>query len=275
MALPVTVSAAHFDPWVIMESGQCFRMVPLAGGACEAVAFGEAVRLTRAAGGGIALDCDRAAFDRLWRAYFDLDTDYAAMLAAAPAGDGFLARALTAAHGLRILRQDPWETLCGFILSQRKNLKAIRTGMEALCEACGAPVLGTARRAFPTPHRLAAMDEPALRALGLGYRAPYLLDAARRVADGRLNLDLLAALPDGLLQAALLTVSGVGVKVADCVMLFAYHRLSRAPVDVWIRRVIDCAYGGVSPYEGYGPFAGVYQQYQFMCIRDGQLPETR
>jgi N-glycosylase/DNA lyase len=119
------------------------------------------------------------------------------------------------------------------------------------------------------------MDEPALRALGLGYRAPYLLDAARRVADGRLNLDLLAALPDGPLQAALLTVRGVGVKVADCVMLFAYHRLSRAPVDVWIRRVIDCAYGGVSPYEGYGPYAGVYQQYQFMCIRDGQLPETR
>ncbi len=251
-----------------MESGQCFRMVPLSEGACEVVAFGERVTLTRAAEGFIALDCDTAAFDNLWRGYFALDMDYGAILAAAPAGDAFLAKALAHARGLRILRQQPWETLCGFILSQRKHIKAIRANMEALCGACGAPVAGTGRRAFPTPQAVAGMDEAALRALGLGYRAPYVLDAARRVADGRLDLGAIAALPDESLHAALRSVSGVGIKVADCVMLFAYGRLSRAPVDVWIQRVIDDVYGGVSPFAAYGPHAGIYQQYMFMYMRD-------
>ena len=251
-----------------MESGQCFRMVPQGEGACEVVAFGERVSLTRGAGSLILLDCDPAAFDRLWRGYFALDMDYEAILTAAPAGDMFLAKALAYARGMRILRQQPWETLCGFILSQRKHIKAIRQNMEALCGVLGTPVAGTARRAFPTPQAVASLDEAALRALGLGYRAPYVLDAARRVAEGRLDLSAIATLPDECLHAALRTISGVGVKVADCAMLFAYGRYARAPVDVWIQRVIDEVYGGVSPFAAYGPHAGIYQQYLFMYMRD-------
>ena len=266
--MAITLHTPHFDPQTIADSGQCFRMIALDGGNFEALAYGERLLLYVGADGGVTLACDQAAFDRLWRAYFDLDTDYAALHAAAPAGDTYLACALANARGLRILRQEPWETLCGFILSQRKNLKAIRAAMEALCNAYGEPVAGTARKAFPTPARIAAAGEPALRALGLGYRAPYVWDAAQRVADGRLPLAALAALPDEALHAALLSVSGVGVKVAECVMLFAYHRLARAPVDVWIQRVINEQYGGCSPFAGYGEYAGVYQQYQFMLRRD-------
>ena len=271
--MPMETELTDFDPQVIMESGQCFRMRPAGEGAVETVAFGRSVTVRALGNGRFSFDCDPETFERVWRPYFDLDTDYAALLAAAPAEDGPLQRALGYARGLRILRQDPWETLCGFILSQRKHIRAIRACMEALADEYGEPVPGCGRRAFPTPERLAGLSEPQARACGLGYRAPYLLDAAQKIASGRLNPSALAELSDEALRAELLAIHGVGVKVADCVMLFGFRRLARAPVDVWINRVIREDYGGVSPFEGYGPYAGVYQQYLFMLRRDeGRLP---
>ena len=267
--MPITLILPDFDPFAIMDSGQCFRMVPLDAQTVEVIAFGERVSIRALGEKRFTLDCEPADWQRRWRNYFDMDTDYAGLIAAAPADDAFLACALQSARGLHILRQEPWETLCGFILSQRKHLKAIRAGMEALSDAFGEPLPGTQRRTFPAPAALAAQSETALRACGLGYRAPYVLDAAQRVATGTLDLAAIAALPDDALQAALLAVSGVGVKVADCVMLFAYARRARAPVDVWIRRVIDEQYGGRSPFAGYGDCAGVYQQFMFMHRRDG------
>jgi len=266
--LPVTITADFLDPSAIMDSGQCFRMVPLGDSTVETVAYGRRVAVTALGDGRFSFSCDAAEFTSLWRGYFDLDTDYRAILDAAPREDAFLAGALRGAYGLRILRQDPWETLCGFILSQRKNIRAIRACVETLCDRYGEPVAGTQRRAFPTPERIAALQERDLRLCAFGYRAPYLLDAARRVAAGALDLAALSRLPDDALFAALTDVRGVGAKVADCVMLFGFHRLSRAPVDVWIRRVIDEEYGGVSPFAGYGAYAGVYQQMLFVLRRD-------
>jgi N-glycosylase/DNA lyase len=265
--MPVTLSLPCFDPVVILESGQCFRMIAPDSQTVETVALGRCLRIHLSGAGRFTFDCDLDTFNAVWRPYFDLDTDYAAICAAAPAADVPLQQALACMAGLRILRQDPWETLCGFILSQRRHIRAIRANMEALSKAFGEPIEGSARNAFPTAERLAAQSEAALRALGLGYRAPYVLDAARRVASGRLNLQALSALPDEPLFAALRTVAGVGVKVADCVMLFGYRRLARAPVDVWIRRVIDESYGGEAPFAGYGAYAGIYQQYLFMHRR--------
>ena len=133
------------------------------------------------------------------------------------------------------------------------------------CTRCGAKVgRGRGRYfAFPGPEDLLRAGERGLRACGTGYRAPYLLDAARRVADGRADLDAMAALPDDELLEQLEAIHGVGVKVASCVMLFGYHRLASAPVDVWIRRVIDEDYGGRSPFPAYGEHAGIFQQYLF------------
>ena len=266
--MPITLTLDCFDPVAIMESGQCFRMCSAGINTVEAIANGKCVHITTLDGGRFRFDCTRAVFESTWRTYFDVDTDYAHIIAAAPADDIFLQRALVYARGLRLLQQDPWETLCGFILSQRKHIKAIRACMEALCEAFGDPVPGTTRKSFPTAATLAALSDAQARICGLGYRTPYLLDAARKVASRQLDLAAIAALPDDTLQQALLTVSGVGVKVADCVMLFAYRRLSRAPVDVWIRRVIDELYNGISPFQAYGEYAGVYQQYMFMLRRD-------
>lgn len=267
--MAVWVDTDDFDPRIIMDSGQCFRMVETPDGLFELIAFGQRLTLQKEGPRRVRLDCAPEAFDRLWRPYFDLDTDYAAIAAAAPQGDHYLAKALAVSHGLRILRQEPWETLCAFILSQRKHLKAIRACVEALCDRFGEPVPGTARKAFPTPQTLAAQSEAQLRTCALGYRTPYLLDAARRVASGQLDLAALAAQPDDMLLAALCTVHGVGVKVAECVLLFAYARHAHVPIDVWIRRVIDLRYGGVSPFPGYGPYAGVYQQYMFLLEKGG------
>jgi N-glycosylase/DNA lyase len=266
--MPVVITQDCFDPFAIMESGQCFRMVRLDEYTVETVAFGRRTAVTALGGGRYAFDCTQAEFDEIWCDYFDLDTDYAAILAQAPKTDACLCDAAACRRGLRILRQEPWETLCSFILSQQKNIGAIRAAVETLCVRYGEPVAGADRRAFPTAERLAALSESELRACSLGYRAPYLFDAATKAASGALDFDRLALLPDNALFDALTAVSGVGKKVADCVLLFGFHRLSRAPVDVWIRRVIDSEFGGVSPFSAYGEYAGVYQQYLFMQARD-------
>lgn len=271
----MVITADHFDPFEIMESGQCFRMVPAGPDAVETIAFGRRVTVTALGDNRFALDCSEADFIRFWRGYFDLDTDYDAILNAAPKDDVFLSQAIIAADGLRILRQDPWETLCCFILSQRKNIKAIRACVEAICNAFGEPVAGTDRKTFPAPEALACTPESRICLCGTGYRAPYLTDAARKVVSGQLNLTALAALPDDALFSALTTIHGVGTKVADCVMLFGFRRLSRAPVDVWIRRVIDEEYGGVSPFEEYGEYAGIYQQYMFILKKNAGKPALK
>jgi N-glycosylase/DNA lyase len=117
--------------------------------------------------------------------------------------------------------------------------------------------------AFPTPQRLAEASLEELSACSLGYRAPYIQAAARSVAAVETDLVSIDSLNDEALLQKLLALYGVGVKVASCVMLFGFHRLNLAPVDVWIKRVIDNEYGGVSPFPKYAGYAGVMQQYMF------------
>ena len=187
-----------FDPALIARSGQCFRMREGKGGIVTALAGADRVRVTPLGGDRFRFDCPPEDFERRWRAYFDLDTDYAAIEALAARGDAPLARAARASHGLRILRQDPWEALICFLISQRKSIPAIQTCVETLCARYGARAGRgrNERRAFPTPRALLAAGEQGLRACGVGYRAPYLMDAARRVATGETNLETMALLGD-------------------------------------------------------------------------------
>ena len=250
----------HLDLPTLFASGQCFRLRPLADGAFCALSGCRRAVIAPAGPGHFRLDCPPSAWP-YWRRYFDLETDYDALFTLPP-GETTLAEAAQAAPGLRILRQEPFETLVSFILSQRKSIPAIRDGVERLCQAFGRR-LPSGERGFPTPARLARATQEQLRGCGLGYRAPYVLAAARLVDAGALDLAACAALPDEALRQALLACPGVGEKVAHCVMLFAYHRLGAAPVDVWIQRVIDERYGGVSPFPRWGERAGWYQQLLF------------
>lgn len=265
------------DPFKIAASGQCFRMNIIAPDMVTADA-GRARLTIKALGGELfGLDCARDEFDGFWRYYLDLDADYDAIEAKAMEADSTLAAAAHCCHGMRILRQEPWEALISFIISQRRSIKSIKTCVERLCERFGEGIecADGVRYAFPTPRALASAGEAELRACGVGYRAPYLLDAARRTLTGALPLDALRELSNDELQAALMEVHGVGIKVASCVMLFGYHRMDISPVDVWIKRVIEQSYGGVSPFEAYGEYAGIYQQYLFFSqIGDAQMRGT-
>lgn len=258
------ISKQEFDVKKIADSGQCFRLNQLEAGRFQLTAFERCVELTERADDW-ALDCSGAEMNALWRGYFDLDADYAAYRTAVPEKDAYLTTAADFGRGIRILRQDPWEMLVTFIISQRKNIPAIRTCVETLCTRYGEPIGPT--YAFPTPAELAGADEEALRTCALGYRAGYVLAAAQMADTGTLNLSALASLGDNELTERLMTVPGVGVKVANCVSLFGYHRIAAFPRDVWINRVVHEHYRGRFPLYRYKGFAGVMQQYLFYYAR--------
>lgn len=266
----VEIRCAELDMAAIADSGQCFRLTEEEPGRYALVALGRALSIERA-GDGWRFGCSQAEFDAVWRGYFDLDTDYGALRALIDPQDAYLTRAAAFGAGIRMLRQDPWETLAAFIISQRKSIPAIRHCIEALSACYGEPVSGAeGRRAFPSAERLAALEPDGFAVCSLGYRGKYLSAAAQMAASGQLDLASLNALPDEAAASALRAVPGVGEKVADCVLLFGYHRLSRFPRDVWINRVLEREYPAGFPAERYAGCEGVMQQYLFYYARRGE-----
>ena len=162
-----------FDLRRIADSGQCFRWTQTGDGGWRILSGGRCLRIAPLGNGRYALDCTEAEFASVWRDYFDLTEDYAAIRARIDPADAFLLAAAAQQQGIRILRQDPWEALVSFIISQNKNIPAIRRAIENLAEACGdmrTDAAGEPFYAFPRPEALAALDEGALRRCGLGYR---------------------------------------------------------------------------------------------------------
>jgi N-glycosylase/DNA lyase len=266
-----------------MNSGQVFAWEHTRAG-WTGVVRGRWVRLTATPEG---LRAETALPQRDWawlRHFLQSDVDLASVLATFPADDEQLQSAVTACRGLRLLRQDPWECLAGFILSSTKQIVQIRQIVRGLCQRYGEPVAVPAgvseAAAFPTAQRLATLTEADLRACRMGFRAPYLLTAARRVASGEMNLAALGNLPLDAARDELLTLPGVGEKIADCVLLFAYGFPAAFPIDVWVRRALrDCYFRGrpVRPERlrefatrHFGSHAGYAQQYLFHHIRTGR-----
>ena len=193
-----------------------------------------------------------------WKNYLDLDEDYAGWNAGFRK-DPTLFETVKAVGGIRILRQDPWETLVSFIISANNNIPRIKGIIERLCAAFGED------GAFPSPDRLAALSEEDLAPIRAGFRAKYILDAAKKVASGSLDLNAAGYLPDQALRDALRSVSGVGPKVAECVLLYGFHRLDAFPVDTWIKKALAFFYPTGFP-ETLHP-KGVAQQVLFHYIR--------
>lgn len=257
----VRIESEDFDLRKIMDSGQCFRLTERSPGQYRLLAGSKVLEL-EALPCGAMLRCSESEYQTRWQDYFDLTTDYTAFRAAVPARDRYLTAAAEFGRGIRILKQDPWEMLVTFILSQRKSIPAIKSSVEALCALCGEP-LSNGLFAFPAPEAVAACPESALAGCSFGYRTPYVRAAAELAASGTLNFPALTRLRDRKLHETLQTVPGVGPKVANCVMLFGFHRLTGFPRDVWINRVIDEHYGGKFPLRRYRGFEGVIQQYLF------------
>lgn len=251
--------------------GQAFRWQKTPGGGWRGVAYGRALELYQNGEGLLLKNTDQAVYESVWKRYFDLDTDYDAFCRALRR-DRYLRQAIGENPGIRILRQEPWETLCSFILSQNNNIPRIKGIIQRLCEGFGEP-LGHGDYAFPPPERIAALDTGDLAPLRAGFRAGYILDAARKAASGELNLKQLESLPTGEAREQLMSIRGVGRKVADCTLLYGFGRLEVVPVDVWMRRVADELYPGGLPAcaDGCG---GVAQQYLFHWRRSAGIGKS-
>lgn len=231
----ISIPAPDFDLAVTLDSGQAFHWESLGEGFAGTI--GERAVYVEQRVGALFVRPKSAA--KICAHYFALDHPLAEICAALP-HDPAMDAARGFCRGLRIMRQPRWECLATFITSSMKQVAHIRQISRVLRERFGmAHSLGKiALHSYPSPERIAALDEQTLRECALGYRAKNLLATARRVANGETDLDQLAALPDDELRARLCELPGVGAKVANCVMLFAYERLRAFPIDVWVERVL-------------------------------------
>jgi len=259
---------SDFNLFKIFECGQCFRWNADENGVYTGVAMGRAARL-RSAGGSVFISGAIEDFESVWRDYFDLDRDYASIREQLCIDD-FMRCATGFGEGIRILRQDRWEALCSFIISQCNNIPRIKKIISALCCEFGDKLEfgGEVFHTFPSAQRLAVLDAGSLSPLRCGYRASYIISAARAVADGTLDLDSLSGATAEDARAALKRLNGVGDKVADCAVLFGLGMLDSFPLDTWMKRAVAMFYGpGFDPVV-FSPYAGIAQQYIFYYIRN-------
>jgi N-glycosylase/DNA lyase len=237
------------------------------------VAFDRYIELRQIDEDKIEVSCEMEEFDTIWREYFDMTYDYKRVVTSLLEGeDEFLRNAATFGRGLRILRQDFFEMLITFIISQRKNIPAIKKSVELLCEKFGEKkyVSSNPKKVyytFPTPESLANASLIDLRATGLGYRDEYIKNTSRAIADKEFDVNVMkqAGYEEAVKQ--LLNLSGVGIKVANCVALYGLHHIEAFPIDVWIDRILKEIYNNDFNQQIYEGYAGVVQQYMFYYIR--------
>ena len=259
---------SDFDIAKTFECGQCFRWNADENGIYTGVAFGCAARV-RQINDSIFVTYNGNDFEDVWRDYFDLDRDYE-NIRRHICIDDFMRSASSFGAGIRILRQDSWEALCSFIISQRNNIPRIKGIINTLCKEFGEKLVfgGKGFFTFPPASTLARLDEADLAPLRCGYRAQYIIEAARAVVGGSLDLSTISRLSPQDARAELKKVRGVGDKVADCVILFGFNMLDAFPVDVWINRAISTYYGRDFDPAVFSPYAGVAQQYIYYYTRN-------
>lgn len=254
-----------FDLDQIARSGQCFRMERTGEDSFSLIAHGRYLTLAQQ-GDIITFGCEEDEFQQLWRHYFDLDTDYGAIKRAVSKRDKYLQAAVEIGGGIRILRQDLWETIVCFIISQQNNITRIKKCVEKLSLLLGETCYNKSKEvyySFPTPEALARCEVEDLADCRLGYRAKYLIRSAQQVATGEVDLEAIRLMPYERAKEELLRFTGVGVKVAECICLFALHHVDAFPIDTHIRQMLDEHYPKGFPMKRYKGFAGILQQYGF------------
>lgn len=267
----------HFDLKDIMECGQAFRYKRLESGGYAIIAHGKRL-IAKQKGHRLTLDCSEKDWAEVWRGYFDVDRDYGRVKEELTAMEPRLAPYISKKPGIRILKQEPFEMLITFILSQNKSMVHIKQLVAIISEAYGSEI-GEGGHAFPLPEQLARVSEESFRELKTGFRAPYLVDAIHRVVTGQLDLESLTMLSADKAREELLAVKGIGRKVADCILLFGYGKMDVFPLDVWMKRAMTKLYfDGKKPSdkamlakarEKFGDLQGIAQQYLFYGTVEG------
>ncbi len=277
---PCFTAPKNFDPELIFNCGQCFRfdrkqILSENGEACDmispvfcGVAKGRYIEVENV-NGDIILGGAKQEDMEMWNDYFDMSLDYAEI------GESFsfdktLYEAYSYGSGIRILHQDEFETLISFIISQNNNIPRIKGIIRNLCAAYGEPIEcpdGETRHAFPTAQAIVEAGEDAMKELRMGFRAGYVFDAAKKVADGSIDLMSVYDMDTENALKYLMQIKGVGLKVASCTALFAFRKYDAFPIDVWVKRILDKYYDGKVGAEYFGKYGGIAQQYLFYYER--------
>lgn len=233
----------------IANSGQCFRLNQVDDKHYELVAFGEVLKI-------YVPNPDRFCYTsyRDWSSYFRFNENYNI-----PNPDPFLIKVIEHSPGLVILRQDPWEVLISFIISQRKSIPAIKNSIERLCRSYGSPI-DDIHYAFPTAEQLMWLNKDEC---GLGYRKGYIEQLSQDVVEGKFSIDELVIADYDTAKQMLLSIKGVGEKIANCVLLFGLGFDNAFPIDVHMQHILDEYYPDGFPYERYDGQLGLVQQYLF------------
>lgn len=248
----------------LIDAAQCFHWVETERG------FGAVLE-----GNAVWLRAGQDVTDPRLRRYLDLDRDYQA-IAREYQGIPAAREAFASCPGLRVLDQPPWEALFSFILSANNNVVRIRSLVYAISRAYGPEADGL--YGIPGPEAMAGAAESELRALGAGYRAPYLIETARAVCEG-FPLEALCDMPYEEAHARLIALKGVGDKVADCVLLFGCGHAEAFPVDTWVAKLLHAWFGmhgsrrhlARMARERFGAHGGILQQFLFHAARTGAV----
>ncbi|MBT9779959.1 8-oxoguanine DNA glycosylase [Clostridium sp. MCC353] len=271
----------------IMNSGQCFRMKIKTDQKSETdqktetpvksiytiTAANHYVEITQNED-HFTFSCRRDEFETIWHPYLDLQTDYGKIKAGIDKKDEYLLRAVEYGWGIRILRQDLWEMIITFLISQNNNVSRIRNSVEILSSQLGkrcSTDSGGVYNAFPRPEEILEAGMERLGNMGLGYRDKYILKMAESVVKGDLNLDALKAAGYEDAHQMLTAQYGIGKKVADCICLFGLHHVDAFPVDTHIKKILNRFYPGGFPYENYRGVLGIIQQYMFYYDLEGKM----
>ena len=275
----ITVELDNFSLKEICQSGQCFRMRETEKNTFELIAGDKYLKITQE-GTIVNFHCSDVEFLCYWVLYFDLDADYEKYIDAINPRDSYLVQAAEAGRGIRILRQDLWEMIITFLISQQNNITRIRGCVERLCQHYGKHLKaedGTEYYAFPTPEQLSKASQEQIRACQTGFRDKYIKSTTDSVILNNKNISEYTKLNTEECLKELLKFNGVGPKVGDCIALFGMQKYDTFPVDVWVKRVMqefyveeDLSLPKIRAYaiDKFKELSGFAQQYLFYYARE-------
>lgn len=254
---------ANFNLKQTFDCGQAFRWTEISESLWRGIANNRIIEIGYKDEKIILFNTNIAEYESFWRNYLDIDRDYSEIIKIISSNE-ILKEAAKQNYGIRVLKQDRWEALCSFIISQNNNIPRIKGIIERLCENFGQPLeIGYS---FPTAEKIASLTVEDLACIRSGFRARYIIDGAKKYINGDIDLEVIATADIDTARNELMKITGVGTKVADCTLLFGFNRIEALPKDVWIKRAISEYFDGEFP-ECALPYAGIAQQYLFNYIR--------
>ena len=266
----------------IFDCGQCFRFNKTGDNTYTGIAKGKALTISQIEDEIIFYDTSEQDFYNIWYDYFDFETDYTKIKKELSC-DKVMKNAIKYGDGIRILKQDLWETVISFIISASNNIPRIKGIIERLCENFGNKIYyrDNLYYTFPTIERLSSLTLKDISVIRAGFRDKYILDAAEKFDNATISDKILHDLSTDDAKKTLMQISGVGNKVADCILLFGLSRADSFPVDVWIKRIMEYCYFesreqtkeliGEFAQGKFGAFSGYAQQYLFYYARENKI----